>query len=220
MDSNTFIIFDFDSTFVKGETLEQLIELSIAKDPRRNEILEKIRIITTKGMNGEIPFEESLRKRIRLCRVTRESVKRLANILKSSVSESFARNKEFIRENADKIYVISGGFYDYMEETIYDFYIPENHIYANRFNYDKQDNVIGFDAENPLGRSGGKAAIVKALGLRGTIYMVGDGYSDYEVKKYGAADHFIAFTENIARSKVIAQADKVCNNFEELLRYI
>ena len=47
--------------------------------------------------------------------------------------------------------------------------------------------------------------------------MVGDGYTDYEVKKYNAADIFIAYTENINRKSVVKNADIVANNFDKVI---
>ena len=55
------------------------------------------------------------------------------------------------------------------------------------------------------------------LNLCGNIIVVGDGYTDYEIKKCGVADTFIAFTENISRQSVIEKADIVANNFNTVI---
>src|SRR5262249_29524612 len=51
----------------------------------------------------------------------------------------------------------------------------------------------------------------------GDVYVVGDGYTDFEIKKNGAATKFFAFTENVARDAVIGHADHVVPNFDEFL---
>jgi len=60
--NNFYIIIDFDSTFVKIETLDKLAEIALNKNPQKRKILDKIKKITTEGMNGKIPFSVSLQK--------------------------------------------------------------------------------------------------------------------------------------------------------------
>ena len=43
------------------------------------------------------------------------------------------------------------------------------------------------DKSNPMAYRNGKVKAIKSLGLRGEIIIIGDGYTDYEVKKMGAA---------------------------------
>ena len=51
------------------------------------------------------------------------------------------------------------------------------------------------------------------MNLKGKIIAIGDGYTDYELKREGVADTFIAYTEHIARDLVIKNADfVVCKN--------
>ena len=52
------------------------------------------------------------------------------------------------------------------------------------------------------------------------VYVIGDGYTDYQIKEAGLADKFIAFTENAKRQNVIEKADYVAENFDEFLAYI
>lgn len=58
---------------------------------------------------------------------------------------------------------------------------------------------------------------IEQLGLKGEIHMIGDGYTDYEVKLAGVANRFYAYTENITRENVTLHADHIAPSFDEIL---
>lgn len=91
--------------------------------------------------------------------------------------------------------------------------IVPDHVLANRFVYDANQAIIGFDENNPLCRPQGKAKAVKSLNLRQPVIMIGDGYTDYEVRLLGGAEQFWAFTENVARPQVVGLADRVLSSW-------
>jgi D-3-phosphoglycerate dehydrogenase len=47
--------------------------------------------------------------------------------------------------------------------------------------------------------------------------VIGDGYTDFEIKESGLANKFYAFTENVSRPKVTSQADHIAPSFDEIL---
>lgn len=47
--------------------------------------------------------------------------------------------------------------------------------------------------------------------------MIGDGYTDYEVKKNEQATKFIAFTENIQRERILENADMLADSFKQVI---
>ena len=57
------LIFDFDSTIVAIEGLDELARLALADDPQRTRTMEAIEAITRDGMTGAIGIDESLRRR-------------------------------------------------------------------------------------------------------------------------------------------------------------
>jgi len=75
----------------------------------------------------------------------------------------------------------------------------------------------GFDKENPLSANNGKTEQLKRLNLPGDVYVIGDGYTDYEIKHSGLANKFYAFTENVEREKVLAKADHITPSLDEFL---
>lgn len=205
------IVLDFDGSFTKIEAMDKLAEIC------RPEALQQVEQITSLGMDGKIDFTESLRQRLGLLRPNQEHISRLIEILKQSISDSILRNKEFFMEN--NIYIITGGFREFVVPVVAEFGIPESRVFANSFLFDSEGNVTGFDEDNPLCRSGGKCEVIRQTALE-DVYIIGDGYTDYEIYKHGLAAGFIAFTENYKRDVVVERAPKVADNFEEVIRYI
>lgn len=64
---------------------------------------------------------------------------------------------------------------------------------------------------------GGKIAAVRALNLDGEVVVIGDGFTNYQIKQSGAANKFLAFTENVKRDEVIAVADQTVKSFDEVI---
>lgn len=216
----TYFIIDFDSTFVRVEALDKLAEIALSDNPKREAILSEIKEITAKGMNGEIPFDKSLSGRLSLFRANKADIERLVKTLKKNITPSILRNKAFFKKYKDEIYVLSGGFKGYIVPLFKPFGIEENHILANTFVFNKKGEVTGFDKKNSLSRKGGKTRAIKELGLKGEIYIIGDGYTDYEIKKAGLADKFFVFHENIKREAVVGRADYLLPNFDEFLYHL
>ncbi len=98
--------------------------------------------------------------------------------------------------------------------------IPRQKVFANAFTYSNDGIVTGLDATRLTAQNRGKVKQIEALALTAPIIMVGDGFSDYEVKKYGAADVFIAYTEHAQRQNVVAHANYVANSFDDITSYL
>jgi D-3-phosphoglycerate dehydrogenase len=214
---STKFIIDFDSTFTQVEALDILGEISLATDPDRDKKLQSIINITDKGMDGTLTFRESLEQRILILNATRSQISDLIDALKQKVSKSFERNREFLQENAGNIYIISNGFKDFIIPIVADYGIQESNVFANEFIYDETGKIIDFNRENPLSKNNGKAETIRRINLDGDIYVIGDGYTDYEIKASGLANKFYAFTENVSRPRVTSQADHIAPSLDEIL---
>ncbi len=212
-------IIDFDSTIVTIEALDELANIALKKNPKKKEILEEIKNITKQGMEGSITFPESLEKRLKLFSANRQDIQSLITFLQSHISPSLLRNYIFPKQFARQIYVISGGFKEYIVPIVKKLGINEAHVLANTFVFDKKGNITGFDNNNPLAFENGKTKAIRTLQLKGDIIVVGDGFTDYQIKEQKSANRFYAFTENIHRDTVVEKADKVIENFDELLYY-
>ena len=79
----TQIVIDFDSTFTKVEGLDELAQISLAGHNDREAIVQQIRDLTDRGMNGEMPFAEGLRRRIELLSADRSHIELLVDYLRT-----------------------------------------------------------------------------------------------------------------------------------------
>ncbi len=213
----THIVIDFDSTFTKVEGLDELAHIALAGQEDRDTRVQQIRDLTDQGMNGEMPFAEGLRRRIALLSANRTHIDLLIDYLKTKVSESFLRNKTFITDNADHIYVVSSGFKEFIVPIVTELGVRADHVFANEFLFDGEDNIVGVDENNVLASDGGKIKLLRTLNLIGDVYVIGDGYTDYELRESGLANRFYAFTENVNRPKVVEKADHVSGSLDEFL---
>ncbi|MEO8448104.1 MAG: phosphoglycerate dehydrogenase [bacterium] len=214
---NIFYIIDFDSTFIKLEALDELAKISLADNPDKIDLIKKFESITGSTMNGEISFSTSLSERISLLSANRSHLNKLIKKLSGKVSGSVKRNKAFFKKNSKNIYIISGGFKEIIAPIVKDFDIPEKNIFANTFEFDKAGRITGYDRNNLLSKDSGKIKQLKELKLPGELYVIGDGYTDYELKKSGIAHKFFAFTENIEREIVASKADHITPSMDEFL---
>lgn len=214
---DTFFIIDFDSTFIKVEALDLFAEISLAKDKKRSSRIAEIKELTERAMNGSMPFGESLARRIQLLGAKKSHIDKLVKKLRRQISRSITGNKEFFRKFGDKVIIISGGFKEYILPITNKFKIPAQNVYANTFTFARGGKITGFDKNNYLSMQGGKVKQLKALKLKGEIIVIGDGHTDYELKKSGLVNKFYAFTENVERKSVATSADHIAPSFDEFL---
>ena len=217
MKINRSYVIDFDSTFTQVEALEELGEISLARDRDRDEKLNQLEDLTNKGMEGDISFRESLSRRLEILNAEEKHLPQLVEVLRKKISPSFVRNEAFFRENREDIYIISNGFKEFIIPIVKELGVKEENVFANTFEFDEQGRITGFDKENVLSINGGKVATLKTLDLKGDVYMIGDGYTDYEVKAAGLANKFYAFTENIERDSILEKADHITPSMDEFL---
>lgn len=217
---NKYFIIDFDSTLVSVETLEHLASFSLSNNLNKEEILKEIRAITIMGMEGQISFNESLNLRLSLISANKSDVEKTAQYLTKKISLSIQKNIDFFKKYKNNIYIISGSFKECAWPVIQKFEIEENHVLMNSFTYDKTGKITGADLSRPEAFKFGKAISVAGLRLTGTIYIVGDGYTDFEIKQYGVGDYFIAYTENVSRFNVVKHADCIAKSFDDVIDFI
>ncbi len=212
-----FYIIDFDSTFTQVEALDELARISLKDHPDREGIYKKIEDLTNAAMEGKMSFRESLTARVKLLEADKDHLKLLISHLKKKVSASFSRNKTFFKKHAGDVLIVSGGFKEFIIPVVSSYHITKENIYANTFLFDESGKIIGYDQNNPLSDEGGKVTLLKKLNLKGDIYGIGDGHSDFQLKEFGMIKKFYAFTENIERKTVAEKADHITPSFDEFL---
>lgn len=216
MTDNKIFIFDFDSTFIQVETLDILAEICANSADNAKAIKKRISELTEDAMNGKMPYQESLQERLDCLKITNDSIQQAIQVLKNNISPSFLKHKRFFHTYADQIYVISGSFSEIIWPIVSEFGIKQSHVFGNRFLYDFEGNVKGYDRFHPLAQDQGKVKCVHQLGLKGEIIVIGDGYNDYEIRAAELANTFIAYTENVTRDSVVQMADAVIDSLDGL----
>lgn len=211
------LIFDFDSTLVRIETLEALADIALEGHGDAVSIRAQVASLTDRAMTGEVDFGEALRARLAMLPLTRAHVLALADRILDEGTPSVRRNLRFFNENAANIIILSGGFREIIAPIAERLGVSPDRVICNDLIYDAEGRVTGVDDANPLSHENGKPTVIRALGLKGPIVMVGDGWNDAEVKLGGAADRFYAFTEIARRDKVVAVADGEAKSIDELL---
>lgn len=217
MAKNKKFVFDFDSTITQVEALDVLAEITLKNNPNKDKVIKQIQEITDLGIDGDISFTESLERRISLLNAHKEDLKSLVERLSGEISKSILRNKDFFVNHSEDIYVISCGFKEFIEPIVESYNIPAERVYANTFKYDDNGYIVGFDEKNVLSQHNGKIDCLRDMNLDGEIHVIGDGYSDFQMRKAGIAHKFFAYTENVAREKVLDIADHITPSLEEFL---
>ena len=210
-------VIDFDSTFTQVEALDVLGEISLSGHPEKEKRLQKLVDLTNQGMAGELAFRESLHRRLELLDAKKEHLEPLVEELSEKVSVSFTRNSDFLQENRDNIYIISNGFKDFIIPIVSKLGVKPENVFANDFEFDEEGNITGFNHDNVLSSNNGKVEQLKKLDLKGDVYVIGDGYTDYEIKAAGLANKFYAFTENVERDNILEKADHITPSLDEFL---
>ena len=72
---------DFDSTFIKLETLDELAKLVLKNDKERNLKIKQITEITNQAMSGNINFTKALNLRLQLLKINKTDVVKITKHL-------------------------------------------------------------------------------------------------------------------------------------------
>jgi len=211
------LVFDFDSTLVSVEGLDELFARSLEGAGDRGERIAAFREITDLGMAGALSADESLSRRLGVLKADRTMVQEVAEAISRTLSPSVTRNLDFFRQRLPWIHVVSGGFEELIVPTLERLGIPPARLQAHRFRWDPDGRIVGLDPTTVMA-TGGKPAVLERIRDEGTpVWMVGDGATDLEVREMGLADRFIAFTENRHRDPVVAKADHVAHSMDDLI---
>ena len=174
------LFIDFDSTFVKVETIDELADVSLENDLNKKEEINIIKNITSQAMSGEIDFPVALQKRLEILSLNSDDIKRITDRISNLVSDSFKRNRDIIRSCANRIWIVSGGFTQIICPIVAEYGIEDSHVIANTFMFDG-DDITGCDKSSALFKDRGKIHAIRSIEANGNTVMLGDGYTDLEV---------------------------------------
>ena len=216
MIKNNTLFIDFDSTFIKVETLDILADIVMKNDTDAQNKKKLISDITILAMSGDIDFQTALHKRLNILSFTKNDILKVIERLSQLISDSIIRNKKFFQVNATNIWIISGGFKEIITPIVAEYGILPHHVIANSFIFNG-DKIIGCDESQDLYKDKGKIKAIHKLNINSQKIMIGDGYTDYEVFFNGEVNHFICYTENIIREKVSQLSTLHANSFDDVI---
>ncbi len=203
------IFFDCDSTLTAVEGIDVLAD-TVGKRSR-------VEVLTQAAMDGSLDLEDVYAKRLRTLRPTRQQILDIRRSYKRNIVEDAAHVVTALQALGHKVYIISGGLAEPVEEFGISLGIPRNRIRAVDIAYNElsgqwwekstTDNkrYMTF-SEGALTVSDGKAQIVRELmgEQRGRSLLIGDGNSDLMAGQ--AVDLFVGFGGVVSRPVVRANA--------------
>jgi D-3-phosphoglycerate dehydrogenase len=213
------IFFDFDSTVVKKETLDNAVAQALSAHPERDRLVREVEEITKLGMEGKINFMDSVLRRITTVPLSKKLLVSRGTHMLGEITAGIPEIFAWLREKGHTTHIVSGGFAESVEPVARKLALPDDRWHTNRFTFDANEFVSGVDQNSPLWSNDGKAPVLRALRTRypaEVFVMVGDGYNDYRAYEGGAADIFIGFGANVIRESVLAQAPFFVKSTEEL----
>tara|TARA_B110000438_G_scaffold258470_1_gene267197 strand:- start:20 stop:700 length:681 start_codon:yes stop_codon:yes gene_type:complete len=217
--NNKVLFIDFDSTFAQIETIDEIAKIALDNDPNKSKKINLINEITKNAMSGKISFSKALYDRLNILTIKSHHIKLAIEMITKRISNSIKRNKDFIKLNANNIWIISGGFTQIICPCVIDYGIKPENVIANTLIINS-GIVKGIDTKNPMSMDRGKIKAIKSLQINLESIMIGDGYTDYEVYQEEASDHFIYFSENILRPEVSNKSKLIANSFEDVIDII
>jgi D-3-phosphoglycerate dehydrogenase / 2-oxoglutarate reductase len=217
------IFFDFDSTVVKKETLDDAIATALSAHPERDQLVKEVEEITRLGMEGKLDFVDSVRRRLAVVPLTKDILIDRGEAMKEEITEGMRELFEWLRTRGQDTHIVSGGFEEYIAPVARELYISPDHTHTNRFTFDEAGIVDGIDENSLLWTNEGKAPALRALRKKfpdETFVMIGDGANDLKAFESGAADHFIGFGGNVVRESVKMKAPLFAHSSEEIRKLL
>jgi len=180
---HTLFCFDMDSTLIQGETIDELAKMAGVGD--------QVVAITAAAMRGELQFQESFRRRVRLLKGLPEA-RVLEAIDRLPLMEGAERLFRTLKARGAKTAIFSGGFTffgDYLKEKLGVDYVFANHL-------DVQDGLVTGEVIGGIVDGARKAELlIEIAGREGIpleqVVAVGDGANDLPM--LGLAGMGVAF---------------------------
>ncbi|MCF6767237.1 HAD-IB family phosphatase [Thiotrichales bacterium 19S11-10] len=211
------VLFDFDSTVIKGESFEMMLSQKLKQQPG---LLDKITDITNLGMTGKIPFRQSINERFQLAKPTLSDIESFKlEALPNFITKGFKHLCQSLKETQVDLWIVSGGLKKVIEPFAEYLGIDINHIIAIEAVWDMQGEFIKL-IESAALDSKVKAAQGYANQWTKPTIIIGDGYTDYQLKEANIADYFLYYNEHVKRDEIMKLADFSANNANDLYKKI
>ncbi len=205
--------FDFDSTLVRVETLDELVEdAALRRD---------IEALTSASMNGDASFAQAFPRKLALIAPTRRAI---ADLSERCVREWLTPGAEdlvrAIHAAGKDAWIVTANFHELVDPVARRLGIPSERVIANAMRFDA-DGVFAGCEESPLMADGGKAPAIRPfVRVREEAVMVGDSTSDLACRP--EVGLFVGFGGVVVRPAVRAAADVYLDRMDlrELRSYV
>jgi len=209
----THVFIDCDSTLLQVELLDEIA---------KNKGVEKeVQALTEASMNGDIPLEEAMPKKMALIAPNRQDILELEKNLDEWMTPGAEDVVQLLQCAGIGVYILTNNFYPIVAPVAARLMIPNEHILAATMFLDEEGNYIGIESDQVLGKSDGKPKMIQQVmkGRRGSVH-IGDSVSDLACQ--GTADLFVGFGGVCVRDKVKREAEIYTdvNDFQSLLQHL
>lgn len=204
-------VFDFDSTLVTIEGIDELARL--------NQVEKIVEEMTKLAMNGEMELDEIFLKRLEIIKPTSQNIMQVSDLYRQNITPGA---KEIIRQLSDNanIFVVSGGYKSAIVKTTNHLKIKNENVFANELIFNLEGKYININRKIPLWKKGGKEQVIKRIKSKYPLptILIGDGYSDYEAAN--SVDKFVCFAGVANRKMVTKVAQNIIFEFNELMKFL
>ncbi|HEX9988823.1 MAG TPA: HAD-IB family phosphatase [Chloroflexia bacterium] len=170
------VVFDCDSTLSEIEGVNELAAM--------NGVPYEVAVMTRQAMGGEVPFEEVFARRLDIIKPQREQLAAVGKLYTSTLVEDAQAVAAALTYLGVEVRLVSGGYRDALVPLARKLGVPTGNLHANDLNFNSEGDYQGYDAGNPLCRSGGKSEVLRQLNGEGATLFIGDGASDAEVSPH------------------------------------
>jgi phosphoserine phosphatase len=173
-------------------------------------------------MKGEIPLATVYGERLNLVAPSRKHIEELASEYVARIQPDARESLAKLTNAGIRIVLVSAGIKDAILPLGRAVAVGPNDVNAVSVHFKADGSYAGYDSASPLTRNGGKAEVVRLLGLPHPILGVGDGITDLELRigSPPAVDAFAAYIGVVDRGEVSAKADFVVRSFSEVVELV
>ncbi|MGI9625207.1 MAG: HAD-IB family phosphatase [Longimicrobiales bacterium] len=207
------IIFDFDSTLVGCESLEEIARHQLKGDENRARQYQEL---TNAGMAGTMTFNESLRARLEIARPHRSALVRFGQQAPHPWTAGVPDLVGQLMSAGHEVWIVSGAPIEVLIAAGAQLGIPPERIRGVRLKWSATGEFEGVDPDDPFSHS-------KVLGVSGLEQswpspriMVGDGATDRALYDHGLVNFFIPFTAHVRRPEVLGDGVPEANSVQRL----
>ena len=203
------VVLDVDSTLCGVEGIDWLAQR------RGADVAQRIRELTERAMNGEIPLDRVYGERLALIKPTRSDVDELGQVYRRTLAEGAAETIAAWTKRGVRVVLVSGGIREAIAPLARELGVP---VHAVSLRFDERGNYVDYDRLSPLTTQTGKLDVLRSLALPRPILAVGDGSTDVAMKQ--GSDRLVAYTGYARREAVVAAADASVTTYAELARMV